>query len=412
MTALTDTSHPERTAPPAATAATGVVRLMLTDFRNYEHLSLDTDSRPVVLTGANGAGKTNILEALSFLTAGRGIRSAKLSDVGRRNPEETDGRPWAVAAEVETPVGSVRLGSGIDGTSPDRRVVHIDGKPVKGAAALAPFLGAVWLTPAMDRLFNDMPSERRRFLDRLVSVLDPDHVSRVAAYGQANRRRARLFRDGVTDAAWFEALEDTLARYGVAIAAARRDAIARLNGVLAEEDGLFPAAQLGLDGLIDEWLDSMAAVDAEEALRRRLKESRGAWSGDGEPPAAQGPNLSDFTVVMASNGRIAAACSTGEQKALLVSIVLAHVRVQTERCGQPPLLLLDEVAAHLDRDRRHYLFERVTMSGAQAWLTGTDVAVFAEFGNAVQLFSVADGQVTPAASATVLSHPKIGGASP
>ncbi len=412
MSALTDTSRPERTPPSTAVAAAGVVRLMLTDFRNYEHLRLETDLRPVVLTGVNGSGKTNILEAVSYLTAGRGMRAAKLSEVGRRSPEETEGRPWAVAAEVETPAGSVRLGSGIDPASPGRRAVHIDGKPAKGAAALAPYLGAVWLTPAMDRLLTDTPSERRRFMDRLITVLDPDHASRVAAYDQANRRRARLFRDGVKDSSWFEALEDTLARYGIAIAAARRDTIARLNGVLAEEDGPFPAARLGLTGLVDEWLDTMAAVDVEEALRQKLVETREAWSGDGEPPVAPGPNRSDLDVVLATTGRAASACSTGEQKALLVSIILAHMRLQMDRHGRPPLLLLDEVAAHLDGDRRRCLFERVMASGAQAWFTGTEIAVFAELGDAAQFFSVADGQVAPAASATVLSHPKIGGASP
>ena len=407
MNALTDTSHPERTLTP--TAPTGVVRLMLTDFRNYEHLRLDLEARPVVLTGENGAGKTNVLEALSFLTSGRGMRGAKLADIGRCSPDGTEMRPWAVSADLETAIGSVRLGTGIDPSAPERRSVHIDGKPAKGAAAFAAHCAAVWVTPAMDRLFTDTPGERRRFIDRLVTVLDPDHASRVAAYDQANRRRARLFRDGVSDATWFDAEEDTLARYGVAIAAARHGATARLNGVLATEDGPFPTAQLGLTGQIDEWLDTMAAVDAEEALRQSLAADRAAWTGDGEPPPAQGPNRSDLDVIMSASGRAAADCSTGEQKALLISIILAHVRLQTEQKGQPPLLLLDEVAAHLDRDRRHHLFERIVASGTQAWLTGTDVGTFAELGDWAQIFSVSNRQVTPTPLATVLSHPKIGG---
>ncbi|MDG2321215.1 MAG: DNA replication/repair protein RecF [Rhodospirillaceae bacterium] len=407
MTALTDTVRPEITTSPIGAAAFGIVRLMLTDFRNYEHLRLELDPRPVVLAGHNGAGKTNILEALSYLSAGRGLRSAKLSDVGRRGVDETEGRPWAVAGELETASGSIRLGSGIDPSSPDRRSVHIDGKAAKGAAALAPHLSAVWVTPSMDRLFTDTPGGRRRFLDRLVSVLDTQHPSRVAAFDNANRRRARLFRDGVSDGSWFNALEDTLARYGVAIAAARRDTVARLNGVLADEDGPFPSAQLGLSGIIDAWLDTMAAVDAEEALRQALVEDRKAWSGDREPPVSQGPNRSDLAVVYAGTGRSAADCSTGEQKALLISIILAHVRLQTARRGQPPLLLLDEVAAHLDPERRHHLFERITSAGIQAWLTGTEISMFAEFGNKVQMFTVADGQISSAVSATVLSHPKL-----
>ena len=245
----------------------GVVRLMLTDFRNYDHLQLNLDTRPVVLTGSNGVGKTNILEALSFLTAGRGLRGAKLADVGRRAPTENSERPWAVSAEIETPVGSTRLGTGIDAASPDRRSVHIDGKAMKSATALAQYVGAIWLTPAMDQLFAESPGERRRFLDRLVTVLDPEHASRCAAYDQAARRRARLFRDGVTDAAWFEALEDTLVRYGIAIAAARRETIAKLNEALAAVDGPFPVAYLSLSGQVDAWLENLAALDAEDAFR-------------------------------------------------------------------------------------------------------------------------------------------------
>ena len=412
MSALTDTSHPEGARSPQAFAATGVVRLMLTDFRNYDHLRLETDCRPVVLTGDNGSGKTNVLEALSFLTPGRGLRGAKLTEMGRRSSPGSDSQPWAVAADLETSAGSVRLGTGIDPAAPERRSVHVDGKPVNSATAFAAHCAAVWLTPAMDRLFTDTPGERRRFVDRLVTALDPDHASRVAAYDQANRRRARLFRDGVSDSTWFDAEEDTLARYGVAIAAARHAATARLNGALMKQDSSFPTARLGLSGQIDEWLDTMAAVDAEEALRQSLKADRLAWPGDGDPPPAQGPNRSDLDVVMPATGRAAADCSTGEQKALLVSIILAHVSLHMEQKGQPPLLLLDEVAAHLDRDRRHHLFDRILASGTQTWLTGTDVSTFAELGDAVQIFNVSNGKVTHAPLATVLAHPKIGGASP
>ncbi|MDG2242670.1 MAG: DNA replication/repair protein RecF [Rhodospirillaceae bacterium] len=383
----------------------GIVRVMLTDFRNYDHLNLELDTRSVVLAGANGAGKTNILEALSFLTAGRGLRGAKLADVGRCAPTETQERPWAVSADIETPTGSIRLGTGIEAATPDRRSVHIDGKPAKGASVLAQHVGAVWLTPAMDRLFSDAPGERRRFIDRLVTVLDPDHSSRCAAYDQAARRRARLFRDGVTDDAWFESLEDTLARYGVAIAAARLDTLTQLNHVLAAVDGPFPAAHLNLTGQIDDWLGRLPALDAEDAFRADLLSSRQNWPRSGEPPSPQGPNRSDLMVVMAKTGRPATDCSTGEQKALLVSIVLAHVHLQSERRGCPPLLLLDEVAAHLDKDRRRHLFERVTASGAQAWLTGTDVSVFADLGESAQLFAVSDGAVKPVSSATIVSHP-------
>ncbi len=409
MNILTDRVNlhtPALSAPDTLLSVTsGVVRLMLTDFRNYPHLRLDLDTRPVVLTGKNGVGKTNILESLSFLTAGRGLRGAKLADVGRRAPNETSDRPWAISVDLETPAGTTRLGTGVDAAAPDRRSVHIDGKVAKGAAALAQHVGAVWLTPAMDRIFSDSPGERRRFIDRLVTVLDPDHASRCAAYEQANRRRARLFRDGVTDETWFEALEDTLARYGVAIAAGRRETIARLNGVLTESDGPFPSATLGLTGQIDDWLETHAAVDAEDLFRQDLIVSRRAWTRSGEAPAPQGPNRSDLFVTMAKTGRLAAECSTGEQKALLVSIVLAHVELQSARRGFPPLLLLDEVAAHLDSDRRRHLFDHVLASGAQAWLTGTDVAMFNDLADAAQVFAVSEAQVVPVSKAAVLPLP-------
>ena len=413
MSPLTDLIRPNNnsgTAHLLPAAAVAITRLMLTDFRNYEHLNLELDPRPVALAGHNGAGKTNILEALSYLSAGRGMRNAKLGDVGRRGVEEMEGRPWAVAGELETASGSVRLGSGIDPASPDRRAVHINGKAVKGAAALAQHISAVWVTPSMDRIFTDTPGERRRFLDRLVSVLDTEHRSRVAAYDQANRRRTRLFRDGVTDYAWFNALEDTMARYGVSIAAARRDAVAQLNGVLAEEEGPFPSAQLGLSGTIDAWLDTMAAVDAEEALHTALAEDRKACLANREPLTAQGPNRSDLIAFYADTGRAAEDCSTGEQKALLVSIILAHVRLQTARRGQPPLVLLDEVAAHLDPERQQHLFERLASSGIQVWMTGTDLEIFSAFGEKIQMFTIAEGRITRTPSvplANVFHYPRM-----
>jgi len=396
--ALTDTVTPLPLSNPAACAGTGVVRLMLTDFRNYEHLRLDTDLRPVVLAGPNGAGKTNILEALSFLTPGRGLRGSRLSEVGRRTPEENSGRPWAIAADIETPAGTVRVGTGVEAGAEERRAVHIDGKAVRGTAALADYLAAIWVTPAMDRLFTDTPGERRRFLDRLVTALDSEHASRCAAYDQAYRRRTRLFRDGVTDAAWYDALEDTLARYGVAVAAARRDLIARLNDALSSADGPFPAAHLRLSGLVDDCLNAHAAVDAEDELRRELESSRCAWTAGSEPPVTQGPNRSDMNVTMLSTGRQASECSTGEQKALLLSIILAHVALQAQVRGQSPLLLLDEVVAHLDEDRRQHLFDRILSAGAQAWLTGTDASIFAGLGDDAQILNVTSGTIGDAST--------------
>jgi DNA replication and repair protein RecF len=357
----------------------------------------------VVLTGANGAGKTNLLEALSFLAPGRGLRAARRATVSQTaiGPALVAAAPrpraaWAVAATLETTHGPVDLATGLDPQQPERRLVRIDGMPAKGAAALGRHLGMIWLTPAMDRLFLDSPAGRRKFLDRLVTAFDPDHAGRVAAYERATRQRARLLRDRAQDPIWYGALEDTMARYGVALAAARRDLVNRLNGELARGAGPFPAAHLSLIGVIDRWLVEMPAVDAEDALRAALHDERRMTPGD---VAAAGPHRSDFAAAMvmpghASHGQAAALCSTGEQKALLIAILLATARLQKTKRGHAPVLLLDEVAAHLDPDRRAALFAEIQGLGSQAWMTGTDAGLFAGFGDHAQFFTVADGRLT------------------
>ncbi|MDX2222032.1 MAG: DNA replication/repair protein RecF [Rhodospirillaceae bacterium] len=369
-------------------------RLVLTAFRNYPDLRLAFDQRPVVITGANGAGKTNLLEAISFLAPGRGLRGARAAAV---TCQATPSQPWAVAAHLFTPDGPVDLGTGLapatHGTFSDKRVVHIDGLAQRGQAALARRLGVVWLTPAMDRLFADGPASRRKFLDRLTVALDPDHAGRTAAYDRALRQRARLVRDNVRDPTWFAALHDTLARYGVAVAAARSHMVERLNRALADAAGPFPSADLGLTGEVDGWLAAMPAVDAEDRLRQALDRARS------DPAAAEaGPHRSDLEVIFrrpghASDGQPAQLCSTGEQKALLVAIVLAQARLQAAARGHAPILLLDEVAAHLDVDRREALFDAVLALRAQAWMTGTDAGVFAGLSGAVQRLCVAAGTV-------------------
>ena len=386
----------------AAAGAAAVTRLTLTSFRNYALLRLTTDRRPVVITGVNGAGKTNLLEALSFLAPGRGLRGAALGLVGRRDVgAATPGADWAVAATVEVPEGRVEIGTGIAGGAHDRgegaakRVVHIDGLKHRGQAVLARHLGVVWLTPAMDRLFLDPPSSRRRFLDRLTIAFDPDHAGRTAAYDRALRQRMRLLRDGGGDAAWFNALEDTLARYGAAIAAARRHLVDQLNASLAEAGSPFPSAQLALQGAVDRWLDERPSVEVEDRLRASLAQAR-FEQGASDP----GPHRSELAVTFMSkghpsHGQAAAACSTGEQKALLIAIVLAHARLQAARRGHAPLLLLDEIVAHLDRDRRAGLFEAILSLGAQAWMTGTDPALFEKLGPRAQHFSFKKGVVDP-----------------
>ncbi len=359
----------------------------------------------MVLTGPNGAGKTNLLEAISFLAPGRGLRHAGLAAIDRRRPPAdgtgddgaVSGSAWAVAARVSRPEGVVEIGTGRDAAAEpgrDRRLVKIDGDFVRGQAPLAELLGVVWLTPQMDRLFLEGAGARRRFLDRLVYGFDPDHASRVAAYEHALRERARLLRGVIRgDGAWIAALEEQIAARGVAIAAARRDLAARLDRAIAEGAGPFPKASLRVEGLVESWLDEMPALAAEDRLRARLAEMRPRDAETGG--AAVGPHRSDLAVVHLAKGMPAADCSTGEQKALLISIVLAHARLQTAARGAAPVLLLDEVAAHLDPSRREALFEAVLAVGAQAWLTGTEEELFHPLGDRAQFFRVRDAVITP-----------------
>ena len=390
----------------AAAKPMAVARLTLTNVRSYADLRLEVDRRPVVLTGPNGAGKTNLLEALSFLAPGRGLRGARLAQVARQATPRSAGvvslvpSPWAVAVTLATSDGPLEMGTGLAAGTSERRTVHINGQPAKGAAAMARHLGVLWLTPAMDRLFADGPASRRKFLDRLVTSFDADHAGRMAAYDHAYRQRLRLMRDGArggrpqtgeSDAPWFAALEDTMARHGIALAAGRHDVVARLNRDLAAVTGPFPAASLALVGTVDSWLAEMPAVDAEDALRRSLWDERRGVVG-----AGAGPHRSDLGVAMsapghASHGQPAALCSTGEQKALLISIVLAQARLQRARRGHAPLLLLDEVAAHLDAARRQALFAEILALGAQAWMTGTEPSLFADFGESAQYYTVEKG---------------------
>lgn len=375
-----------------------VTRLTLTQFRCYDGARLDADARPVVLTGPNGAGKTNLLEAVSFLSPGRGLRRARLADVERIGAPEGSG--WAVAARVATPFGPVDIGTGRDGAADgqsERRLVRIDGHPVRGQVALAEHVALTWLTPQMDRLFVEGASGRRRFLDRLVFGFDPAHAGRLSRYEHALRERSRLLRDGRGDDSWLSALEDEMATSGVAVAAARRDMVARLQQACEQATGPFPRADLAVSGTVEDWLADQPALAAEDALRRRLSESRRHdGSGSAGEGGTAGPHRSDLAVRHRGKDMPAEFCSTGEQKALLIAIVLANARLMAAERGQPPLMLLDEVAAHLDADRRSALFAEILDLGAQAWLTGTDAGIFAELGDRAGFFRVEDAHVHPA----------------
>jgi DNA replication and repair protein RecF len=347
-----------------------------------------------VLTGPNGAGKTNLLEAVSMLAPGRGLRGARLEEMDRHGaPERSDADGgWTVAASVATPGGVIDIGTGHRPELASRRVVQIDGKPSRSQTILSEHVSAVWLTPQMDRLFADGASGRRRFLDRLVFGFDAAHAGRVSGYEHTLRERARLLRDG-GDPVWLDTLEGEMAERGVAIAAARRELTARLARLTESPAGPFPGAEVTVAGQVETWLDQGPALAAEERLRRALRDSRPQDAAAGG--AAVGPHRSDLMVRHLTHGMAAAQCSTGEQKALLIAIVLANARLQTAERGRVPLLLLDEVAAHLDAERRMALFEEVLALGAQAWFTGTDRAVFDILGARAQYVAVRAGRLEP-----------------
>ncbi len=373
-----------RMARPAALAAT---RLDLQDFRSYAQLRLGLDSSPVVLVGPNGAGKTNLLEALSFLAPGRGLRRARLADVTRR--EAGPQARWAVAAKLERGAERIEIGTGLDPEGGETRKVRIDGQPARGQVELARLAGAVWLTPAMDRLMSEGPAGRRRFLDRIVFGFDADHAGRVAAYERALRERGHLLDDHgkAADPAWLDALEAILAAKGVAIAATRLEAVARLGRLIAAAQDGFPKADLQLAGTLEEGLAGRPALEVEARFKADL-----AWArGDGPAP---GPHRSDLVVHHGVTGQPAASCSTGEQKALLVTLVLAQARLMAEARGFMPLVLLDEVVAHLDAQRRADLFRALLGLGAQFWATGTDRTLFDGLENRVQFLGVERGAVT------------------
>ena len=349
-----------------------------------------------MLTGANGSGKTNLLEAISFLAPGRGLRRARLAEIDRRR---IDGEPpafWAVAAELSGLQGEVRIGTGRDPSKPDqeRRVVRIDKVQARGQAILAEHVAMVWLTPQMDRLFQEAASGRRRFLDRLVLGYDPGHGPLVAVYEHTLRERARLLREN-GDPSWIRALEENLASHGVAIAAARREVAARLHqaAALEAEAGPFPRAEVAVAGTVEDWLADMPALAAEEKFRERLHQSRRQDMESGG--TAIGPHRSDLKVLHGGTGVEASLCSTGEQKALLIAILLAHARLQRGVLGAAPIMLLDEVAAHLDAERRGGLYNAIIELGIQAWMTGTEDTYFTPLRGLAQFFSVTEARIEP-----------------
>jgi len=351
-----------------------VTRLILTDFRSYDAATIEAAPGFVVLTGENGAGKTNVLEALSLLSPGRGLRGATLSEMARG--EGPGG--FAVAARLD---GDVEIGTGATPAAPERRQVRINGASAS-ATSLSEWLSVLWLTPAMDRLFSEGASGRRRFLDRLVLALEPGHGHHAARYEAAMRARNKLLAEPEgADPSWLSALEAGMAEHGQAIAAARERTVAALAGRLASQpEGPFARAGLALEG----W----RGID----LAAELRASRGRDAAAGR--TLVGPHRTDLAVTHLGKGQPADRCSTGEQKALLLGIVLAHADLVAEQAGRAPLLLLDEVAAHLDPIRRAALFERLAATGGQVWMTGTEPALFDGIGAGTML-TVRAGRIAP-----------------
>lgn len=391
---------------PAAAPACGLTHLALTQFRNYRHLTLDLDLAPVVLVGPNGAGKTNLLEAISLLGPGSGLHRAKLSELDFRGQGNQANMAWAVHAKLATPGGEFALGTGRDPLAPaqigrDRRLARINGAPARTQADFAEILSVQWVVPAMDRLFDDAASSRRRFLDRLVAGIDPGHAGRVAAYEGALRERAKLLRGEVVASegdlrAWLDGLEAEMAAMAVAIAASRREAVAALNAALSETQAPFPRAGLAVMGSVEAWLEEGPALAAEERLKECLAAARSSDAAAGT--TEWGTHRSDLEAIYLgrSLGGVplrAAECSTGEQRALLISIALADARLTRARRGQPPILLLDEAVAHLDRARREGLFAELRALGLQAWMSGTDREAFQSLAGAAQFFEIEDGRL-------------------
>jgi len=371
-------------------------RLTLTDFRSYERVELALEGRPVFLAGPNGAGKTNLLEAISLLIPGRGLRNASLGEIGRHEPSEERGRAWAVAAEVEAPDGIVRLGTGLETPDAARRSVRVDGEPVP-TGRLADILRLVWLTPREDRLFLEGAADRRRFLDRLVFAGDPAHAVQVAGYERAMRERMRVLAEPPADPAWLSALEARLAKAGAAVATARAATVRALTGEIERRAGRpFPQAVLGLSGQWEGLADEGAPVEAIEAqLAQALAAGRARDAVAGR--ALSGPHRGDLLVTYAQKGRPAAESSTGEQKALILNLILAQAARLSRAESQPnPILLFDEVAAHLDASRRAALFDEIEALGLQAFLTGTDAQLFADLRGRAQGFSIDAGRLAPA----------------
>jgi len=356
----------------------------LDNFRNYANARLELQHQPVVLCGENGSGKTNLLEAISLLAPGRGMRRAKSEHLPSAGSTKND---WAVAAELETNDAQMRIGTGVPANSETgRRVMRCNGENVSQAEIGAQF-SVSWLTPQMDGIFVDTPGARRRFLDRLVIAFDPAHIGRINRYDKIFRERTALLNEGRGDDLWFAALEASLAESAVAITAARQALIKDLNNEACDGWFDFPGIRLELQGDVESWLADMPALAVEDRLIKAAEAQRKA--GDHR---LAGPHASDLGAFDTVVGKPAVLASTGQQKALLIAVVLAHARLQHRRLGQSPLMLLDDVAAHLDEARRQCLFDALTVLGGQSWFSGTSHTQFKGLKNSAQFVRIFGGE--------------------
>ncbi len=361
--------------------------LTLQAFRNYDWLELPVDAPFVVLSGPNGAGKTNILEALSFLAPGRGLRSASLREIDRQH----GATPWAMRAVLRTGGADVQIGSGRNpDAAVDNRLIHIDGEPVGRQQKLAEQCAVLWLTPPMEQLFSGPASERRRFFDRVAYSFAPDHVTHLNHYAKVMRERNRMLSEGVRDPHWLGAVEQRMAEHGVAIAAARVECAERINGALMQMEGGFPRGWVEMEGAYEHQLQEESALAVEEKMRWDWEQGRQEDARAGR--TLSGPHRSDLSMMYDVKKQPARLCSTGEQKALMLSFILAVAQARKAWFGAAPLLLFDEVVAHLDASRRAALFGQLQALESQIWMTGTDATTFAPLGSGAQMVSVDNGQ--------------------
>ena len=383
----------EMNAQPPQVPPAAVRRLRLTDYRSYGSLDLELDRRPLALYGANGSGKTNLLEAVSFFAPGKGLRSAGADQVARKAGGQA-ASIWGVHAELETRGDVYRLGVGAREGA--RRECRLEGQPAT-INELARMIPMIWLTPAQDRLFAGPRADRLKFFDRLVYAADPALGEAANAYEKLRSRRQKLLDDGQADESWLKALEMEMAGHGVAMAAARLDALIRLQAEIdVRPEGVFPKADLSLDGAVESDLaDGLKIAEVEDRFAEALRHGR-ARDGAAGRTLTPGPHRTELLASHREKAQPAGDCSTGEQKALILTLTLAQARVLSRQAGLVPLLLFDEACAHLDAARREGLSREILATGSQAWLTGVERVLFEPFGDKAQYFEIAPGEVSAA----------------